>query len=328
VALNVYVDISSNNGTPNLPAYKAAGHTDLMLKATQGDDYHWPEMSTLAQQWHSFGPNYRVGYYHWLYGTISAQLQFNFFWSHVAPVWRAGDWLMTDFEDVDPSRWVSDSQHMTVLRGFNDLCRSRGPIHAYTGNWYLNNLPQCAAYLRTQPVVMSDYSNTPPANPYGLSYVAHQFTDRATVAGMPGPVDYNRWLGETTAGGGTPITNSPLEDSLSAADVADLKAYIDKAISSVLYGDGRDVPASKNTHPDNIARLRDDLANVAGALQLMIRGDGKDVLKGSDTHPWNLKNTFNDLQTVLAQLGELLTRPASGGTEPTTVTFSGTGTIE
>jgi GH25 family lysozyme M1 (1,4-beta-N-acetylmuramidase) len=322
VGLNVYVDISSNNGTPNLDQYRAAGHTDLMLKATQGLGYFWPEMAVLAQQWHSFGSNYRVGYYHWLYGNVSAQSQFNFFWSHVAPVWRAGDWLMTDFEDVDPSRWVSDAQHRDVLAAFNDLCRQRGPVHTYTGNWYLNNLPLCAAYLRSQPVVMSDYSNTPPLNPYGLNYVAHQFTSTARVAGFGGLVDYNRWLtGESVLGGGTPITNPVSTDWFDMATKAELQEMLDAQTRTLRDGDPQ--------HLENLTQIRAQVSALAGALGFMIRGDGADVPKSEDTHGWNLKNTFNDLQAVLAQLGELLARPTTASTAaPTTVTFSGTGILK
>jgi GH25 family lysozyme M1 (1,4-beta-N-acetylmuramidase) len=201
-----YVDISSNNGTPNLVAYRDAGHTDLMLKATEGLRYAWPQMQSLARQWHSFGPQYRVGYYHWLYGTLSAADQHASFWGQVAPVWRAGDWTMTDFEDVDPSRWVGDAQHLAVLRDFDARCDAHGYHDIYTGNWFIANLPQCVAYLRTKNVVMSDYTDDPPANPYGLSYDAHQFTSSASVAGMSGRVDYNRWLAaHGSGGGGVPI---------------------------------------------------------------------------------------------------------------------------
>jgi GH25 family lysozyme M1 (1,4-beta-N-acetylmuramidase) len=219
-----YVDISSHQsdaGFIDLKAYWNAGHRDLMLKATEGTTYSWSQMRGLAQQWHGFGLNARVGYYHWLYGNESADAQFAWFWSQVSGVFRQGDWLMTDFEDTDAGRQVSDAAFAAALRRFNELAAGEGPIHTYTGNWYIANKPQCIAYLRTQPVVMSDYAHSPPLNPYGLSYVAHQYTDRASVPGMPGLVDYNRWLGESPSGGGI-----PLEDSMSAADVAALEAWI------------------------------------------------------------------------------------------------------
>jgi GH25 family lysozyme M1 (1,4-beta-N-acetylmuramidase) len=230
-----YVDISSHQaaaGTIDLRAYRDAGHTDLMLKATEGTGYAWSGMGGLALQWHNFGPQYRVGYYHWLYATLSAASQHDFFWRQVSPVWRSGDWTMTDFEDTEPTRWRSVSATLPVLEEFVGRCWTHGYHDIYTGNWFLANLPRCRTYLTTQNVVMSDYTNDPPANPYGLSYDAHQFTSSATVAGMPGRVDYNRWLGEQAAGGGTPLTPGtttpvqPEDDVMTDAQYADIKEQL------------------------------------------------------------------------------------------------------
>ncbi|HJQ00071.1 MAG TPA: GH25 family lysozyme [Jatrophihabitans sp.] len=214
MTLTAYVDISSHNGTPNLRAYWDAGYRELMLKATEGTGYAWDQMQALARQWHSFGADARVGYYHWLYGTLSAAAQFAWFQAHVAPVFRPGDRVMIDFEDVDPSRWVPDAQHRDVLAGFAQSCRQQGwPTHIYGPDWYLGNLPLCVAFLRSGgwPIVASDYSHSPPGNRFGLNQVIHQFTDRATVPGFSGPVDCNRWLSAETADGGsaTPIAKGP-----------------------------------------------------------------------------------------------------------------------
>ena len=240
-----YVDISSHQaaaGTIDLRAYWDAGHTDLMLKATQGTEYAWDGMQPLAREWHSFGPQYRVGYYHWLYATVPAASQHGFFWGQAAPVWRAGDWTMTDFEDVDPSRWRSDAVTLPVLKEFDARCSAHGYHDVYTGNWFIADLPLCRAYLKTQNVVMSDYTNNPPANPYGLSYDAHQFTSSATVAGMPGRVDYNRWLADAGLGGGVPITIPGGDDSMSADDVAALQAWMNAkfqgTIDRIVYLEG------------------------------------------------------------------------------------------
>lgn len=240
----VYVDVSSNNGTPNLQAYRNAGHTDLMLKATEGTGYAWSQMQALAREWHSFGPRYRVGYYHWLYGTLSGSTQFAWFWAQVEPVFEPGDWFMTDFEDVDPSRWVSDAQHLAVLREFDTLGLQLAPVHDYAPDWYLANLPQCRAWLKAanRPVVASDYSNAPPGNRYGLNHVAHQFTDRANVPGWASPVDYNRWLtsGESTSSSGAKEIDTVTPD--------DIKAIAEAAAAAVwtsdFSGHGYKAPAS------------------------------------------------------------------------------------
>jgi hypothetical protein len=218
-----YVDISRHNGTPNLKAYRDAGYTDLMLKATEGTAVAWLQMQALAREWHSFGPRYRAGYYHWLYGTLSASAQFTHFWSIVAPVWRTGDWLMVDFEDVDPSRWVPDAVHLAVLSKFYEFAMVRGETHIYAPDWYLSSLPACRAWLVGRLVVASDYSHSPPLNRYGLTFVAHQYTSRATVPGFAGPVDCNRWLIESTSGGGIEI---PGEDALTPEQMQELSKLI------------------------------------------------------------------------------------------------------
>ncbi len=220
-----YVDLSSNNGWPDLQAYWNAGHRDLMLKATEGTGYAWAEMQQLARQWHALGG--RVGYYHWLYGTLPAQAQYDWFWSHVGPVWQPGDWMMTDFEDVDPTRWVSDAQHRAVVAEFDRLCGQHGEVHDYAPNWYIASMPSCIAYFQGRLIVESDYTNSPPSNPHGFTIVAHQYTDRATVAGMPGPVDYNRWLIDSASSTGAVL----LGDDMSAAAEATL-AKLDKRIAA------------------------------------------------------------------------------------------------
>lgn len=223
-----YVDISSHQGTPDLDAYWAAGHRDLMLKATEGTGYAWPRMQALAREWHAKGG--RCGYYHWLYGNVSAAAQAGFFWDHIEPVFHRdprlddhgrelGDWMMTDFEDVAPSRWVSDAQHAANVREFDQLCEQHGHVDDYAPSWYIAQLPQCIAYFKTRPVVASDYSHTPARNPLGLPLVAHQFTDRARVAGFAAGVDYNTWL--TTAA----PTKAPITPSVPAEELDMLIIY-------------------------------------------------------------------------------------------------------
>lgn len=207
----VYCDLSSNNPLPDLDAMWADGYRWLMLKATEATGYYWDQMQGLARKWHSFGADAHAGYYHWLYGTVDADAQFAAFWAQVGPVWKAGDRLMTDFEDVDPSRWVSDAQHCSVMARFQALSMTKDPdAEVYTGNWYLVNLPQTVAYLKAHNigVVMSDYSNNPPANPYGLRYVAWQYTSSGRIAGINAPVDMNRWITPPN-----PEEDMPLDDA-------------------------------------------------------------------------------------------------------------------
>lgn len=263
----VFVDVSSNNGNPNLAAYRADGHTDLVLKATEGTGYAWDQMPALARTWHSYGPNYRVGYYHWLYGTISGLSQYLWFWAHIGPVFRAGDWMMTDFEDVDPRRWVTDAEHLAVLKQFDTECAKHGWVEDYAPDWYLANLPQCVAWLSAnqRPVHASDYTNSPPGNRYGLNHVAHQFTDRANVPGWAGPVDCNRWLtaaGESASSAGAIQISGDdtLSDAQVTAIVSQLTAHIDGKLNGTLARVAEDDPIIVGLH----AYIRDCVLALAG----------------------------------------------------------------
>jgi GH25 family lysozyme M1 (1,4-beta-N-acetylmuramidase) len=285
-----YVDISSHQaaaGTIDLRAYRDDGHTDLMLKATQGAEYDWPDMQSLALAWHNFGPQYRVGYYHWLYATLSAADQHAFFWGQVSPVWRSGDWTMTDFEDTDPARWRSDAATLRVLEEFAGRCWTHGYHDIYSGNWFLADLPRCRTYLKTQNVVMSDYTNDPPANPYDLTYDAHQFTSSAIVAGMPGRVDYNRWLGEHDSGSGTPIVapvakppaqrvRPGMYEVIVNADNGVVRAWGPGYWFAFKGSDGSDLSADSNQV--KIALGRELCANPDG-LPLPVSQSGMDILK-------------------------------------------------
>jgi hypothetical protein len=187
-----YLDISSHNGTPDLHKYAKDGHTHLVLKVTEGTVYHWEAMQGYARLWHSLGAEYTVGYYHWLYGTESGTGQFDYFWSFVTGVWRPGDEIMVDFEDVDPRRWVTDATHRRVAMEFAVAAARHGYVYFYAPNWYIANMPLCREFLKSYDIAESDYSHDPALNPYGMNITRHQFTDRKIVPGFAGPVDCNR----------------------------------------------------------------------------------------------------------------------------------------
>lgn len=303
-----YVDCSSHNGRPDLEAYRAAGHTELMLKATEGTGYAWALMQDLARKWHSFGPEYRVGYYHWLYGTVSGSAQFEWFWRHVGPVFRRGDWLMTDFEDVDPSRWVSDARHLAVLREFDTLAGRRGPVHDYAPDWYLSSLPLCRAWLRGRLVVASDYSHRPALNRYGLTFAAHQFTDRRRVAGFLGPVDYNVWL-IPPAGGIAGPTEIGTDDEMTLDDWARLQEMLNNTITSVIghvHADLAGTMARVLADQPEIIGLRQALRDTACALagQLDALPDGTKVTSIGAAHAVEM----SALGRLAGQLGDLAHR--------------------
>lgn len=191
-----FADISDNNPLPDLARYAAVGHRHICRKATEGISYHWFQGDDVADHAHRLG--LIVGHYHWLRPDSSATAQAAFFVAAVKPHLHDGDWLMTDFEATSGVSDGSDVERAAQLHQFNTYVHDKlpgYPLYTYTGNWYLDGKPHCQAECKRWPVVMSDYSgvSTLP-NPYGLRYVAWQFTDHAQVAGFTAPVDYNRWL--------------------------------------------------------------------------------------------------------------------------------------
>jgi GH25 family lysozyme M1 (1,4-beta-N-acetylmuramidase) len=227
----LWADISSNNLPPDLRAYKAAGHRDLMVKVSEGNGYLWTDGRTIADQAHALGLN--VGHYHWLRPDSDPISQANFYLAHVDGHTAAGDWLMTDFELTAGAPDPSDSTRAWQLRTFNAKVRAARPdlpLVIYTGNWYLEGKPACQSACRAFPVVMSYYNSGPVPNPYGLSYAAQQFTSQATVPGFTAPVDYNRWLHRP--GGSNPQPTDPGKDQLDMATLSD----VTQAVQSGLQG--------------------------------------------------------------------------------------------
>lgn len=217
-AANLWVDVSSNNPYPDIAAYASAGYTHICRKVSEGTGYHWAEGDTLTDQAHARGLT--VGHYHWLRPDQDPTAQADYFHALIVGRTRPGDVLMTDFEATSDAPDPSDAARAGQLRAFNQRVRARMPLlplHVYTGNWYLAGKPACQAEVRRSPVVISFYDPGDPPNPYGLDYVAVQYTDRATVPGITAPVDCNRWVaGRGTASNNThlltPPTARPTED--------------------------------------------------------------------------------------------------------------------
>lgn len=191
-----FVDCSSNNAMPNVAAYARAGHKHLCRKVSEGVGYHWADGDRLTAECHQVGVN--VGHYHWLRPDSSPTAQAAYFVGLLKGHLKAGDWLMADFERTADAGDPADVTRAAQLHEFVTHVAAAlpgYPLYVYTGNWYLDGNPHMQAECRRWPIVMSDYSGAETLpNPYGLNYVAWQWTDRATVAGFSGPVDYNRWL--------------------------------------------------------------------------------------------------------------------------------------
>lgn len=211
-----YVDCSDNNELPNVGVYARAGHDKLAIKSTEGTSYHWYQGEAVATQCHEHG--LRAQYYHWLRPDSAAKAQADYFVSNVEKTWRAGDELLTDFEATynQSGDKISDgsvNSRADALETFQARVAAllQLPL-VYTGNWYIEGKSAMQAACRRYKIVISDYDDVAkPPNPYGLHYVAWQYTETATVAGFVGHVDYNRLLVPDPAP--TPTPAIPIGDA-------------------------------------------------------------------------------------------------------------------
>jgi lysozyme len=96
-------DVSSNNGVVDLPKYRKAGHTRLIVKATEGTSYLDPLYGPTVASAHREGLS--VSHYHFCRPEEDAcYTEVNHFWRHVSGLWMPGDCLHIDLE-ITPPGW-------------------------------------------------------------------------------------------------------------------------------------------------------------------------------------------------------------------------------
>lgn len=168
-------DISSNNGSVNLEKYRAAGHTRIAIKATEGVDYVNPNHAPQAQVAHDQGM--AVSHYHFCRPeSHNVVAEAHHFWRHVRPYWLPGDALHCDLEvslqDLGPKGLAN------YHNNFSSLLR-QGAGHdtiTYMNESYYNAL---ASYLETQyrEYWIAAYGRVRPSTIRRHKLWAWQFTD-------------------------------------------------------------------------------------------------------------------------------------------------------
>ncbi|MBI1757968.1 MAG: glycoside hydrolase family 25 protein [Actinobacteria bacterium] len=247
----------------DLRAYAAAGHDRIACKATEGSGYVDP---TFAYRWRLAG---QLGLarlaYHFATAANRGADDFDHFIGTVHAAGGVGprDLLCLDSEDpAGVSRADDHAREFTaraVARGYPSGC-------LYTGRWYANpaNLQPDDLAPGWRRLWISDYGPAPDGQiplPDGWTrnqVIARQYTSTATLPGITGPADANRtlidWLGK---------------DPIMALDQQyfDRKfADVQNGLALIIWGDDRDDTKDIGTHPDNIQRVRKDLADLAAKV--------------------------------------------------------------
>lgn len=237
------IDVSSNNdnsqSTIDWQAVAASGQAFAWTKATEGMRYINPDLAHNKEGIAAAGMV--RGFYHFAQPDFSPpELEAHYFLNAVGDL-NPGDLLALDLEagSGDLSLWAANFLlTVELVAGFKPFL--------YSGTWFLKphnclDKPSIGAY----PLWLSGYQANQPPVPGGWNTIAMwQFTDKASVPGVPSLVDQSVFLGtvdELKEYGkmGTPVSQN----------VSDQLVTILSVIGDNTYPDGSDMDAQADGQP-------------------------------------------------------------------------------
>jgi GH25 family lysozyme M1 (1,4-beta-N-acetylmuramidase) len=254
----------------DLVSYLRAGHDRIAFKATQGLSFVDPMFATW---WRAAG---RLGLvrvaYHYAEAEHSGADEFDRLLAIVIAAGGLGptDRLCLDIEDDDSA--TARARADGYCREFTSRAVARGQTSGlvYTGRWYAepNHIRADDVAPGWRRLWLADYSSAADGAirlPIGWTrsqVAARQFGDAIRVPGVRRPCDYNRVLADWL-GAGRPQPEE--EDDMPTAEEirAIVHDEIGDALRLMLYGDDRNESKDRQTHPDNLQRLRQDLEDPA-----------------------------------------------------------------
>lgn len=186
------VDVASYQGDPDWRKVAASGVAFAITKATEGDDYLNP---TFARNWREIkAAGLKRGAYHYARPDANDPEREAVYFSTTVKAQgvEAGDMLALDLEDGTGAlgdwamRFLRTVQQLT---GLTPMLYTGGP---FISEHRIGMQPGIEAY----PLWLAAYQQTLPSTPYPWkSITIWQHTDKASVPGIVGNVDGNRWIG-------------------------------------------------------------------------------------------------------------------------------------
>lgn len=187
------IDISSYNPDFDMAAVKASGITGVYIKATEGASYTNPLYA--AQRAAAEAAGLVIGSYHFFHPGTDAKVQADRFCA-VAGVWQPGQ--LPPAADIEVTDGVAPQGVTNAAVAFmNAIAADFGHDgDIYTGGWFWNPDTLNSGPLARYSLWLSGYTATMPAPPYPWKTASlWQYTDKATVPGIPKPVDCSQWMG-------------------------------------------------------------------------------------------------------------------------------------
>lgn len=194
---SIYIDVSAYQGQINWTEYvswaKAQGYTPMAaIKATEGVGFVDACFERNRQDALQAGVE-KLFYYSYARPDKgnSAQAEADFLHRIVGSI-REQDALMLDMEIVPPAHWVNEwiSQQ--------EINYSPQQVVVYSYDAFIRAHLQ-DEWLSHYGLIMANYTYDatarPACPPPWKRYIALQYTDKANIPGITGPVDANVWLG-------------------------------------------------------------------------------------------------------------------------------------
>ncbi|WP_294377392.1 GH25 family lysozyme [uncultured Clostridium sp.] len=177
------IDISNHNGYVDFNAIKNAGVKVVYMKASESNYYIDQYAAGNAESAKNAG--LKVGYYHYLTGTSSPEEQARLFYNCIKD--KPND--LKPCVDVEVSPSTAADYTVRFINEFKKYSNMDVCIYTYTN--FINNLDsRLAGYSLWE----ANYNNSPfniPANSIWTSKAGHQYTDKGTISGVGGNLDFD-----------------------------------------------------------------------------------------------------------------------------------------
>ena len=244
-----FADISEWQTSFDVNAYLNSGKTILVVRAHSG--YRVDKQFVTRRQQVTGKPFDAVGYYQYLASDRSATDQANEFVSAVGSL-KSNEFAVVDIEE-------GSSQTSRAESWFNIVDPWAGGLATLyaSSSFFQSNLSGCAHWGK-RPLWIAAYLNsyqpTAGKDPAGCTW--WQYTDRASFAGFPSPVDGNvyRGTGKEFAG-----------EVLSSAPAPAPPKQDEQSMVQLLGGDGRQIVFVETG--DGTVKMRDQGKPNAGTWQ-------------------------------------------------------------
>jgi lysozyme len=222
MAVLLGLDLSHYQGRPNLTAFRVAGGTFVIAKATQGVTYVDPEFATTRADAAAAGLVF--GSYHFSnWGNPVAEA--NYYLQHAQP--KPGELIAFDAEGTVPAGVdvvaFADAWSRTVKAALG--C----PPLIYMNKSWLTGHNWAPVLADGDGLWLASYDGTV-QSPGGIwpAISFKQYTDKGVEPGVPGPVDVDEFFGDlaalqkyTVPNGGTTVALTPVEAQLVANTLLD-----------------------------------------------------------------------------------------------------------